>query len=173
VAFYHPNSAGTGAAMKLEARLNRSESDRYNCFFMDMASQKSKAGMVDGEKTFAAFDWEHKLTVKLGFLDVCEMLTVLEGRSDTMGHGRNGLFHQNGSASTVISLQKADKGGFLLGLSRKTGETGAVSRVNLLLSDAEGVGLRAIFQAGLFFITFHDAFGGHNHSREDATQRPG
>ena len=154
VAFYHPNSAGTGSAMKLEPRVNRVEADRYNCFFMDMAVQKTAALAQDGKRTHASFDWEHKLTVKLGFMDICAILEVLEGRCDKLGGARNGLFHQNGDACTIITLQKADKGGYFLGLSRKT-SANAMSRAGIVLSGAEALGLRCILQAGLFFITFH------------------
>ncbi|NLE68238.1 MAG: hypothetical protein GX608_12535, partial [Lentisphaerae bacterium] len=66
--------------MKLEPRVNRVEADRYNCFFMDMALQKTAALAQDGKRTHASFDWEHKLTVKLGFMDICAILEVLEGR---------------------------------------------------------------------------------------------
>ena len=109
---YHPTQAGTGAAMQLEPRINRQESDRYNCFFLDMAAQKT-AATRDGDKQVpASFDWEHKLTVKLDFTDICEMLAVLEGRVDKLGGQKNGLFHRNGNSSTVITLQKAEKSGF-------------------------------------------------------------
>lgn len=152
---YHPTSAGTGAALQLEPRVNRQEGDRYNCFFLEMAAQKTVASRTDGKRVPASFDWEHKLTVKLDFSDICEMVAVLEGRVDKVGGAKSGLFHQNGNSSTVITLQKADKGGYFVGLSKKSGEDGAVVRVNMTLSEAEGVGLRSIFQAGLFFITFH------------------
>ena len=152
---YHPNGASTGAAVQLEPRVNRHEADRYNCFFLEMASQKTAASRSGGKPTPASFDWEHKLTVKLDFTDICEMLAVLEGRTERLGGAKSGLFHQNGQASTVISLQKADKGGYFLGLSKKNGETGPVVRVNITLSESEAIGLRSVFQAGLFFITFH------------------
>lgn len=152
---YHPTAAGTGAALQLEPRVNRQEADRYNCFFLEMASQKTTAARTDGKRVPASFDWEHKLTVKLDFTDICEIVAVLEGRVDRLGGAKNGLFHQNGTSSTVISLQKADKGGYFVGLSKKNGDDGAVVRVNMSLSEAEAIGLRSIFQAGLFFITFH------------------
>ena len=152
---YHPTAAGTGAALQLEPRVNRQEADRYNCFFMEMATQKTAASRADGKRIPASFDWEHKLTVKLDFTDICEMVAVLEGRMDKLGGTKSGLFHQNGNSSTVITLQKADKGGYYVGLSKKTGEAGAVARVSMSLSEAEAIGLRSIFQAGLFFITFH------------------
>jgi len=154
LAIYHPNSTSTGAALQLEPRLNRKDDDRYNCFFMEMSSQKTSGSRDGGKSIPATFDWEHKLTVKLDFTDICEMLAVLEGRIDKLGGTRSGLFHQNGTSSTVISLQRAEKGGYHLGLSKKSGD-GVLTRTNITLSEAEAIGLRSIFQAGLFFITFH------------------
>ena len=152
---YHPNSAGTGAALQLEPRLNRQASDRYNFFFLELAAQKGVADRAGGKAGNASFDWEHKLTVKLDFTDLCEILAVLEGRAERLGGQKNGLFHRNGESSTVITLQKGDRGGYFLGLSKKSGE-GPVLRVSILLSDAEMIGLRCVLQGGLFFLSFHD-----------------
>lgn len=155
--FYHPASSGNGAAMQLEPRVNRREADRYNCFFMEMAAQKTVSGRDGAKKVFATFDWANKLTVKLEFLDVCELLSVLEGRQEQAGGQRNGLYHETERATTVITClrNKAEKGGYLLGLSRKDKGTGTLAKVHMVLSEAEGVGLRSVFQAGLFFVTFH------------------
>ncbi len=153
--FYHPNSAGTGAAMQLEPRLNRNDSDRYNCFFLEMATQRSVATRASDKIEPASFDWAKKLTVKLDFADICEILSVLEGRVDKLGGQRNGLFHKSGSTTTIISLQKAERGGYFLGLSRKAAGEESAARVGMTLTDAEVVGLRTVFQTGLFFITFH------------------
>jgi hypothetical protein len=152
---YHPNSAGNGAAMQLEPRLNRNDSDRYNCFFLEMAPQRSVATRASDKVEPASFDWARKLTVKLDFADICEVLTVLEGRVEKLGGQRNGLFHKSGNATTIISLQKAERGGYFLGLSRKAAGEESAARVGMTLTDAEVVGLRTIFQTGLFFITFH------------------
>lgn len=152
---YHPNSAGTGAALQLEPRLNRSGTDRYNCFFVDMAAQRAVASTAGGKQTPAAFDWDGKLTAKLDFADICEILAVLEGRAEKLGGQRNGLFHRSGDTTTVITLQKSDRGGYFFGLSRKSAGDDSASRVSISLSEAEAIGLRAVFQAGLFFITFH------------------
>jgi hypothetical protein len=153
---YHPNSTGTGSALQLEPRVNRRGADRYNCFFMEMAAQKTAMGREGDKKVHATFDWEHKLTVKLEFLDICELLAVLEGRQEKAGGQRNGLYHETERASTVITLARnAEKSGLFLGLSRKEKESGALVRLHMTLSEAETVGLRSIFQVGLFFITFH------------------
>ena len=151
---YHPSGSGNGAALQLEPRVNRQESDRYNCFFLEMASQKTSASRDGDRRVPATFDWEHKLTAKLDFGDICELLAVLEGRAEKVGGQKGGLYHQNGQGSLVISLQKAEKGGYYIGLSKKVGDAAAV-RVGLALSESEASGLRSVFQAGLFFITFH------------------
>lgn len=154
LSIYHPSGSGNGAALSLEPRVNRLDSDNYNCFFLEMALQKTGPSK-DGDKRIpATFDWEKKLTVKLDFNDICELLAVLEGRIEKAGGAKNGIFHQNGNGSTIISLQKAEKGGYYIGLSKKTND-GVATRVGLLLSDAEAIGLRSVFQSGLFFITFH------------------
>jgi hypothetical protein len=148
---YHPTSAGNGAAVQLEPRINRREGDRYNCFFLEMAAQKSTASRQGDQKSFATFDWEHKLTVKLDYADLCELLAVLEGHVERAGGARNGLYHENGRCNTMISFQKAEKGG----LSRKDKATGQITRVQIVLSEAECIGLRCILQSGLFLVLFH------------------
>ena len=159
LAFYHPNSAGSGVAMQLEPRLNRKNEDRYNCFFLELAAQKTAATRDGEKKAHATFDWEHKLTVKLDFPDICELLTVLEGRAEKVGGQRNGLFHQNGAASTVITFQKnTEKGGYLIGLSRKANKDGQLVRLHMVLGEPEALGLRCILQTSLFFLTFHSSF---------------
>ena len=157
LAFYHPNGTGTGTAVQLEPRLNRRETDRYDCFFLEMAAQKTAGGRDGDKRVPATFDWENKLTVKLDFPDICELLAVLEGRLDKAGGQRNGIYHDNGKACTIITFQKnAEKGGYFLGLSKKGKDADAqVTRLHVALSESEATGLRSIFQVGLFFITFH------------------
>jgi hypothetical protein len=161
LAWYHPNGAGNGTAMQLELKLSRRESDRYNCFFMEMAQQKTSAGR-DGERRVAAtFDWERKLTVKLGFTDVCELLTVLEGRAEKVGGQRSGLYHENGKACTVIGFQKnTEKGGYLVSLSRKDKASGQVAKMFMALSEAEATGLRCVLQGSLVYLAFYDVLAG-------------
>lgn len=152
---YHPNGTGSGAALQLEPRLNRTDSDRYNCYFLDMAPQKSVARRVNDKLEPASFDWTRKLTVKLDITDICEILSVLEGRVDKLGGQKNGLFHKSGNATTIITLAKAEKGGYFIGLSKKSAGDELPTRVNITLTDAEAIGLRTIFQTSLFFLTFH------------------
>jgi len=153
--FYHPSASGRGSAMQLEPRFSNRQGDRYNCFFLELAAQKTAPGRADGERVHATFNWKEKLAVKLEFTDICELLVVLEGRAEKAGNGRGGLYHQHGSVNTIITCQKAERGGYLVGLSRKDAATGATNRVNIVLSEAEAVGLRHVLQTSLFFLSFH------------------
>jgi hypothetical protein len=152
--FYHPNAKGTGTALQLDLRMNRNGEDRYDCFFLEMARQKT-AGRDENGRSAATFDWPAKVTVKLDFLDVCELLMVLEGKADHAGGQREGLYHENGKANTIISLRKnPEQGGYGLGLSRKGKQDGQLFKAQILLSDAEAIGLRSVFQSALFHLAF-------------------
>ncbi len=153
--FYHPNSKGTGSALRLEPRINRDDNDRYNCFFIEMAPQKSIASRGADGMTPATFDWTKKITVKLGFLDIAEMLTVMEGKAPRVGGERNGLYHASAGSNTLIAFQRnTDTGTYYLALSIKRNGDATPHKVGITLSEAEATGLRCLLQTGLFFVTF-------------------
>ena len=162
--FYHANGKGSGAAVQLEPRLNQHPGDRYNCFFLDMASQKTIADRSGGQggTTHATFDWDKKITVKLDFADITELLSVLEGASDHVGGEREALYHQSGDTNTMIRFSRHASGGVALSLSRKSVGDSQPNRIGTVLSQAEAIGLRHIFQMGLFFITFPTIVRGGN-----------
>jgi hypothetical protein len=153
LAFYHPTQSGSGAAARLEFHLPRAGRD--GCFFLEMARQKTAAGRSETGQQTATFDWEGKITVKLGFLDVCGLLLVLEGRCEQAGGGR-GLFHNTPEASTVINLRhQTEPLGYALEVSRKSKRADAEpQRARVLLSEAEGIGVRCVFQSALFHLAF-------------------
>jgi len=155
---YHANSKGTGAAARLELSLCRNGNGDDSCFFLEMAKQKTAPSQADRKRTPATFDWEGKAVVKLGFTDVCEMLTVLEGRQDQAGGRRNGLYHSVGKANAIITFKRnTERGGYLLAISRKDADGNQVFKGHIILSETECTGLRSIFQAGLFHMAFHSS----------------
>lgn len=163
---YHPNRKGTGSALRLQFRLNRQTGDRYNCFFLEMARQvEGSTPAGGGGSAPARFDWRRRTTVKLGFADVCRLLAVLEGKASEVGG--NGLYHQTTKANTLIAFRRmTEPEGYYLAVSRKTSDGAGNSRCHILLSEAEGIGLRCLFQFGLFFMTFHaDLFTFHRKER--------
>lgn len=155
---YHPNGRATGSALRIEPRINREGEDRYNCFFLEMAAQKEAARSENGQREHATFDWEQRITVKLGFHDVCELLCVLEDRTPQAGGERKGLYHATPLGNTIISLARDEtRSGYYLSLSRKLKDQSEARRIGIGLTAAEAVGLRCLFQVGLFFVTFPSA----------------
>jgi len=163
ISFYHPNSRGTGSALRLEPRINRDDRDRYNCFFLEMAPQKSAPKREGGTLVPATFDWGGKITVKMNFNDIAEMLTVLEGRAAQVGGERQGLYHAHGNGNTLITFQRQKEGaGYFFALSGKRGPDQPPRKVAISLSEVEATGLRCLLQTGLFFVTFSSLMRGRD-----------
>ena len=122
-------------------------------FFLEMAAQRSVARRgADGFEP-ACFDWENKITAKLGFQDLCHVLAVLEGKAEFAGGKRDGLYHRNGRGTTVIRFRRGENGGYLVGLSRKGNDEEEAQRIGTVLSEAEAVGLRHVLALGLYFMS--------------------
>jgi hypothetical protein len=165
---YHQNGRGSGSAVRLELRLNQRGEDRYNCFFLELAPQKTCAARLNGKMQPATFDWERKITVKLDFPDVCELLTVLEGKTARIGGERGGLYHQTPNANTLINFQKnEEQRTYYLGVSKKKDQDQAPQKLGITLTEVEATGLRCLFQVGLFYITFAGVL--RRERREEAT----
>ena len=161
VTFYHANAKGTGTALQVELRLNRNGESRQNCMFFDMARQKTAATRDESGRTPATFDWAGKVTVKIDFPDICELLTVLEGRCDHVGGTRDGLYHEAGNANTIISFKRnAEPAGYALGISKRSKAGDPIFRGQIVLSDPEGIGLRCLLQGSLFPMTLGSAMLG-------------
>ncbi|HAS81086.1 MAG TPA: hypothetical protein DCS43_00015 [Verrucomicrobia bacterium] len=156
LAFYHPTSTGRGAAVRFELHPARRGHDGY--MFAEIAAQKTLASRSTAGIKGATFDWDAKIGMKLGITDVCALLAVLEGKTASAG-GEKGLFHQSTSASTVIGFRRVDapSEGFCLEVSRKEKQAGATDpvRLRVVLSEAEGIGLRQVLAASIFHLCFY------------------
>ena len=122
-----------------------------------MARQKTMPARNENGRQAATFDWENKITVKLGLPDVCSLLLVLEGRCEQAGNGRNGLFHDTTESNTVINLRRQAEPavGLALEISRKSKRAeGEVQRLRVVLTEAEAIGLRCVFQITIFPMVF-------------------
>jgi hypothetical protein len=155
LAFYHPTSGGSGAAARLE--FHPARPDRDGCFFLEMARQKTVAARDGQNRQAATFDWEKKLTVKLGLSDVCSLLLVLDGRCEQLGNGRGGLFHDTPDANTMIQLRRQTEPvpGLALEISRKAKHAEAEpQRMRVVLTEGESMGLRCVFQHAIFPMVY-------------------
>ena len=150
---YHQNGKGTGSAFSLELRPATSEKD--GVMFAALAPQKTAAS----HNAPASFGWSEKITVKLDFSDICQLLLVLTGRAEGLAGGK-GLLHDGPTTRTFINLtHKTDAPwtGYLLEFSRKdknAAPDAPAARQRILLTEAESYGLALLFQQQLTPLVF-------------------
>ena len=155
LSFYHANGKGTGSAAQLE--VVPASGDRDGVIYLSLAQQKSVAGLDDqGKRQYATFDWQNKVTVKLNFSDLCQMLLVFRGQNSAILGGK-GLYHDSRNSTTIINLtwQTEPFAGLVLEVSRKLkAESDSATRVRIVFNDAEALGLGTVIEQSLGTIAF-------------------
>jgi hypothetical protein len=109
-AIYKANNAKTGSAAQFSLSSNK------DCVFLEFGRQ------INERDSPAPYDWENKITVKLGFSDLGKILLLLNGR----GPEKLDLFHKNQKGNKVLSLQAQDNG-YYMKVSAKEGDSGPAS----------------------------------------------
>lgn len=109
-----------------------------------------------GTRQYATFDWTNRITVKLGFGDLCQMLLVFNGQAATIAEGK-GLYHDSRASTTMINLtrQTEPHPGHALEVSRRgKGEAEQPARVRIVFNAAEAYGLGAALEQTLGLLAF-------------------
>ena len=158
LSFYHANGKNSGFAIQFS--VDPATPDRDGALYFSIAKQKTVGNPASqGPDRFASFDWQNKATVKLNFLEVAEILMVFGGQASALSHaGKDGLYHNSPSASTSISLKRAEdpnRPGFLLGVGRTPkADPNARQYYTFAFGPAEALGLRLALQAQMGLIAF-------------------
>lgn len=154
--FYHPNTKGTGCAVQFDLR--PATSDREGCLFAAFANQKSLAtgSRSDNTRQAATFNWTDKVTVKLTFFDVCQLLLVLAGKAPKLADGK-GLYHETGECTTFINMERQTEPvrgvSFEVSKKRKNDPSNPL-RSRILFTEAEAFGLYRLLDATLLPLAF-------------------
>ena len=152
--FYHANGKGTGSAMKMNLRPAQGNVD--GCIMLTMANQMTVGDRRGATPTFATFDWENAICIKLDFNDLTQILMVLRGASENISDGK-GLYHRSARGATSIRLSHlvAPVAGYVLDLCRKTFDKGEEeSRARILLNPAEALGVCEAISGSLYLVGF-------------------
>lgn len=177
LSFYHANGKGSGSAARFE--VIPACGDREGWVFLTLAQQKSVAtGSVEqGTRQHATFDWPNRVTVKLNFSDLCQMLPVFKGQVATIAEGK-GLYHDSGHTTTLINLtrQAEPYSGWALEVSRRgKAESEPAVRTRILFNSAEAFGLGAVLEQVLGLLAFgipNDAFHAPGPAQAEADPIP-
>ena len=100
--FYHANPKGTGSALKMNLHPAHDYTD--GCIMLKIANQMTVGNPMGPNPTFATFDWENAMNVKLDFSDLCQMLQVFRGECESI-NGEKGLYHRSPVGQTSIRLK--------------------------------------------------------------------
>ena len=151
--FYHPNGKGTGCAMVMKLRPADATQDGF--IVVSFANQMTVGNPHGDNPTFPTFDWENGVDVVLDFNDLCAILQVLRGETESVREGR-GIFHKYKECRQGIHLcHMIDP---VCGYSFDVLETSANSadekRAHMLLSPAESLGVCESIAGSMYLIAF-------------------
>ena len=151
--FYHPNAKGTGCAMVMKLRPADSTQDGF--IVVSFANQMTVGNMNCDNPTFPKFDWENRVDVVLDFNDLCVILQVLRGETESIGDGL-GIFHRYKECCQRIQMRHLIDP--VCGYSFEVFETSAnrsdEKRVHMLLSPAESLGICESIAGSMYLIAF-------------------
>lgn len=170
--FFHPNAKGTGCAlmMELHPAHDLKEGSIMACFM----NQKTVGDRRGSKPTYATFDTENKIWVKLDFYDLAKMLQVFRGECESLEEGK-GLFHQSVKYSTHIRLQHQLEvsPGYLLEVYRNVpGRNDADVSARITLAPWEALGLSLAIENSFGVICFGiPKVVAHESSVDSATRR--
>lgn len=153
LSFYHANPRGTGCAIDME--LHPAHDQTAGSIWLRAANQMTIGDRRGPNPTYARFDWENRIVVKLDFNDLTKMLQVFRGECESINDGK-GLYHQSPKASTTIKLRHLIEPipGYSLELYRSPRTGGEDSHACILLSPAEALGLSEAITGSLSVICF-------------------
>ena len=151
--FYHPNGKGSGAA--LEMNLHPAHDNVNGCIMMKIASQCAIGDPRGATPTFARFDWENAICVKLDFDDLCRVLQVFRGECESID-GDRGIYHQTSRAATKIKLRHLVEpiSGYSLEVYRNSRVGDTSSYAHIILSPVEALGLGEAIAGSMAVVAF-------------------
>ena len=153
LALYHANGKGTGGAIKMT--LHPAHDDTDGCIMLTMANQLTIGDRRGPNPTFPRFDWDGRLTVKLDFTDLTEMLMVFRGERESIGDGK-GLFHTTSQFMTSINLRHIVEptSCYSLELFRSSRDGQGESRARFILAPNEALGISLAIEKSFGVICF-------------------
>lgn len=150
---YHPNGKGTGCAMVMKLRPADSTQDGF--IVASFANQMTVGDTTGDNPTFPTFDWENRVDVVLDFNDLCAILQVLRGETESIREGC-GIFHKHNECWQKIQLRHLIDP--VCGYSFEVFETPAngdeEKRVHMFLSPAESLGICEAVSGSMHLIAF-------------------
>ena len=151
--FYHPNARGTGCAMTMV--LHPADSTQSGFISVSIANQMTVGNPTGDNPTYPKFDWENKVDVVLDFNDLCAILQVLRGETESVCDGR-GIFHKYNGCCQKIQMRHLVEPvcGYSFEVLEIPANSGDERRVHMLMSPAESLGIYEAITGSMHLIAF-------------------
>ena len=151
--FYHPNGRGTGCAMVMKLRPADATHDGF--IVVSFANQMTVGNPTGDNPTFPKFDWENRVDVVLDFNDLCAILQVLRGETESVCDGR-GIFRKYNGCCQKIQMRHLVEPvcGYSFEVLEMTANGGDEKRVHMLMSPAESLGIYEAITGSMHLIAF-------------------
>ena len=151
--FYHQNAKGTGCAMAMALRPADSAGGGY--IAVSFANQMTVGNPHGYNPTFPTFDWKNEVDVVLDFNDLCAILQVLRGETESVREG-HGIFHKYKECCQKIQLRHLidPVSGYSFEVVEIPANGGDEKRVHMLLSPAESLGIYEAITGSMYLIAF-------------------
>ena len=151
--FFHQNMKGTGSAASMD--LHPAHDNTSGSIMLKLARQTVIADRNGPSPTFARFDWEHAVCVKLDFSDLCQILQVLHGACEAAGPDGRGLYHKSPSGATRISFRHNVEPSSSYAINvNKTLANGGEQSAYIVFTPAEALGLCKAIEGSMSVIAF-------------------
>ena len=104
--------------------------------------------------TFPKFDWENAIKVRLDFSDLCLILQVFRGETESV-NDENGIYKRTVAGRKVVKLRHIIDpiSGYMLELY-ETSNDDEKRRAHFLMKPAEALGICEAIAGSMYLITF-------------------
>ena len=151
--FCHPNGKGTGCAMSMSLRPADTIGGGY--IAVSIANQMTVGDPTGDNPTYPTFDWENGVYIVLDFNDLCAILQVLRGETESIREGR-GIFHKDEECCQTIKLSHIVEPvcGYSFDVFEFHTKGGDEKRAHMLLSPAESLGICESIAGSMYLVAF-------------------
>ena len=151
--FYRANARGTGSALKMS--LHPAHDNVDGCVMATIANQMTVGNPMGPNPTFAKFDWENAMCVKLDFGDLCQMLQVFRGECESI-NGDHGLWHRTAQGNTKIVLRHLidPVPGYTFEVFFTPADGSEERRWLVLLQPSEALGISEVISGSMCYVAF-------------------
>ena len=122
---------------------------------VSFANQMTVGNPTGDNPTFPRFDWENRVDVVLDFNDLCAILQVLRGETESIREGR-GILHKYKTCHRKIQLRHLVDPvcGYLFEVVESSANGGGDKSMRMLLSPAESLGICEAITGSMHLIAF-------------------